>query len=117
MTRSYFGRSRRRGQADFAAGTPRRGPQSSVRWPVRAGRAPAGGGAPKLLPPRWPRPGRGRIISPRGTTTPDTDSRMDDHPSPDSLKPKYHRVILKLSGEGFGYPGKSGISIDETLNV
>jgi uridylate kinase len=42
---------------------------------------------------------------------------MDDHPSPDSLKPKYHRVILKLSGEGFGYPGKSGISIDETLNV
>jgi uridylate kinase len=35
----------------------------------------------------------------------------------DPLKPKYKRVILKLSGEGFGYPGKSGISIDETLNV
>src|SRR6059058_3216132 len=35
----------------------------------------------------------------------------------DPLKPKYKRVILKLSGEGFGYPGKSGISIDETLSI
>src|SRR5437867_10252642 len=34
-----------------------------------------------------------------------------------SPAPKYRRVILKLSGEGFGYPGKSGISIDETLNI
>jgi uridylate kinase len=30
---------------------------------------------------------------------------------------KYRRVLLKLSGEGFGYPGKAGISIDETLNI
>ena len=35
----------------------------------------------------------------------------------DSLKPKYRRVVLKLSGEGFGHGGKSGISIDETLNI
>src|SRR5207248_7810594 len=35
----------------------------------------------------------------------------------DPLKPKYRRVVLKLSGEGFGYPGKSGISIDETLSI
>jgi uridylate kinase len=42
---------------------------------------------------------------------------MDDHPFADSLKPKYKRVILKLSGEGFGHSGKSGISIEETLNV
>jgi uridylate kinase len=42
---------------------------------------------------------------------------MDQHASPDPLKPKYKRVILKLSGEGFGYPGKSGISIDETLSI
>jgi uridylate kinase len=42
---------------------------------------------------------------------------MDDHASPDPLQPHYRRVILKLSGEGFGHPGKSGISIDETLNV
>jgi uridylate kinase len=42
---------------------------------------------------------------------------MEDHLSVDSLKPKYTRVILKLSGEGFGYPGKSGISIDETVNI
>src|SRR5947199_8023381 len=34
---------------------------------------------------------------------------------PSSLK--YRRVLLKLSGEGFGYPGKAGISIDETLNI
>src|SRR5437762_3837219 len=41
-----------------------------------------------------------------------------DEPFPnDPLKPKYKRVILKLSGEGFGHSGKSGISIDETLNI
>jgi len=35
------------------------------------------------------------------------------------LTPKYKRVILKLSGEAFGFAGKagSGISIDETLNI
>src|SRR5713226_3809128 len=32
-------------------------------------------------------------------------------------KPKYRRVVLKLSGEGFCHSGKSGISIDETLNI
>jgi uridylate kinase len=42
---------------------------------------------------------------------------MDDQLTADALKPKYPRVILKLSGEGFGHGGKSGISIDETLNV
>src|SRR5882724_562667 len=42
---------------------------------------------------------------------------MDEHVSGDPLKPKYSRVVLKLSGEGFGHPGKSGISIDETLNI
>src|SRR5215471_16357433 len=42
---------------------------------------------------------------------------MDDHLTADALKPKYKRVVLKLSGEGFGPSGKSGISIDETLNV
>src|SRR5205807_2889626 len=29
----------------------------------------------------------------------------------------YQRVVLKISGEGFGHSGKSGISIDETLNI
>src|SRR5437899_7191149 len=42
---------------------------------------------------------------------------MEDPTSLDTLRPKYSRVILKLSGEGFGYPGKSGISIDETLSI
>jgi uridylate kinase len=42
---------------------------------------------------------------------------MDDSSAVDPLKPKYRRVVLKLSGEGFGTAGKSGISIDETLNV
>src|SRR5438309_8017305 len=41
---------------------------------------------------------------------------MDD-PSAEGRKPKYQRVVLKLSGEGFGLTGKSGISIDETLNI
>lgn len=42
---------------------------------------------------------------------------MDD--ANDSLKPKYRRVVLKLSGESFGPSGGkgSGISIDETLNI
>src|SRR5947208_14856795 len=40
---------------------------------------------------------------------------MDE--SPDPLKPKYKRVLLKLSGEGFGAPGKSGINIDDTLKI
>src|SRR6202011_6256833 len=42
---------------------------------------------------------------------------MDDSRSPDALQPKYRRVVLKLSGEGFGHSGKSGISIDETLSL
>jgi uridylate kinase len=36
--------------------------------------------------------------------------------SADPLAPKYRRVVLKLSGEGFG-DSRMGISIDETLNV
>jgi uridylate kinase len=40
---------------------------------------------------------------------------MDDPASPDTKHPKYRRVILKLSGEAFGPPTRSGISIDETL--
>src|SRR5438067_1608966 len=35
----------------------------------------------------------------------------------DASRPRYQRVVLKLSGEGFGYPGRSGISIDETLSI
>ena len=42
---------------------------------------------------------------------------MDDLSQPTRCKPKYKRVVLKLSGEGFGTAGKSGISIDETLNI
>jgi len=42
---------------------------------------------------------------------------MEEFRASDSLQPHYHRVILKISGEGFGYSGKSGISIDETLNL
>jgi uridylate kinase len=42
---------------------------------------------------------------------------MDDPFPTEALKPKYKRVVLKLSGEGFGHSGKSGISIDETLSI
>jgi uridylate kinase len=42
---------------------------------------------------------------------------MDETPTTDALQPKYKRVVLKISGEGFGHSGKSGISIDETLNL
>lgn len=34
-----------------------------------------------------------------------------------SLKPKYRRVVLKLSGESFSPRGQPGISIDETLRI
>src|SRR5262245_18660299 len=41
---------------------------------------------------------------------------MDDQASQDPLRPKYRRVVLKLSGDGFGFgPGKPGINIDATL--
>lgn len=40
---------------------------------------------------------------------------MDE--SLDPLRPKFHRVVLKLSGEGFSESAKSGISIDETLKI
>src|ERR1051326_7835202 len=42
---------------------------------------------------------------------------MQDPLSGEILTPKYKRVVLKLSGEGFGHRGKSGISIDETLSI
>src|SRR5919201_1348081 len=42
---------------------------------------------------------------------------MDDPFSLETLKPRYRRVVLKISGEGFGHSGKSGISIDETLSL
>ncbi len=42
---------------------------------------------------------------------------MDTHANQDQLKPHYQRVVLKLSGEGFGHRGNSGISIDETVNI
>ncbi len=42
---------------------------------------------------------------------------MTDTPTSDPLAPKYQRVVLKLSGEGFSQPGKPGISIDETLSI
>ncbi len=42
---------------------------------------------------------------------------MKDPLPADMLKPKYRRVVLKLSGEGFGHSGKSGISIEETLSI
>ena len=35
----------------------------------------------------------------------------------DPLKPKYTRILLKMSGEAFGHGGSSGISIDETLGI
>jgi uridylate kinase len=35
----------------------------------------------------------------------------------DPSKPKYTRVLLKMSGEAFGQRGQSGISIDETLGI
>src|SRR6476469_1525573 len=35
----------------------------------------------------------------------------------DPAKPKYGRILLKMSGEAFGPGGQSGISIDETLGI
>src|SRR5437660_7550919 len=42
---------------------------------------------------------------------------MADLPPPDGPRPTYRRVVLKLSGESFTTPGRSGISIDETLKI
>ena len=35
----------------------------------------------------------------------------------DPLKPKYRRVLLKMSSEAVGHGGQSGISIDETMVI
>ncbi len=53
----------------------------------------------------------------RGQPKPLMELAMDDHLSTETLRPRYKRVVLKLSGEGFGHSGKSGISIDETLSI
>ncbi|HEX4591989.1 MAG TPA: UMP kinase [Gemmataceae bacterium] len=42
---------------------------------------------------------------------------MADQPAPDRPRPKYRRVVLKLSGESFTVPGRSGIDINETLKI
>src|SRR3984893_3256162 len=42
---------------------------------------------------------------------------MDESRPNDNLQPKYHRVVLKISGDGFGHSGRSGISIDETVSI
>jgi uridylate kinase len=42
---------------------------------------------------------------------------MTDQMSSEALLPKYRRVVLKLSGEGFGSPGKGGINLTETMNI
>jgi uridylate kinase len=42
---------------------------------------------------------------------------MPDQPATDAPRPTYRRVVLKLSGESFTVPGRSGISIDETLKI
>lgn len=35
----------------------------------------------------------------------------------DPNRPKYSRILLKMSGEAFGHGGQSGISLDETLGI
>ncbi len=42
---------------------------------------------------------------------------MDPAKRTDELTPRYQRVVLKLSGEGFGPKGRIGIGIDETLAI
>src|SRR5207237_10903690 len=52
-----------------------------------------------------------------GVSTLDAEQLVEQHFGNDGVRPKYKRVVLKLSGEGFGPSNKSGISIDETLNI
>jgi uridylate kinase len=42
---------------------------------------------------------------------------MSEPPPTDALKPVYRRVLLKLSGEAFGHPGITGISLDATREI
>jgi uridylate kinase len=41
---------------------------------------------------------------------------MPDAPQP-SAGPKYRRVVLKISGEGFVHPGERGIALDAVLHI
>ena len=38
-------------------------------------------------------------------------------PSPPAAGPKYRRVVLKISGEGFVHPGERGIAMDAVLHI
>src|SRR5262249_41718588 len=67
------------------------------------------------LPP-VPAPGGAAIMPGIGGPLPGNPA-MDEQTSGQTLRPKYPRVVLKLSGEAFGHSGKSGISIDETLTI
>ncbi len=40
-----------------------------------------------------------------------------DNLTAENLKPRYQRVLLKMSGEAFGHSGQTGISITETLKI
>jgi uridylate kinase len=42
---------------------------------------------------------------------------MSETSPTDLWAPAYKRVVLKLSGEAFGQPGKTGINLDETLRL
>jgi uridylate kinase len=64
---------------------------------------------------RWLAPGTIDPIIGKVIPGPGKDQAMQEQSSPPS--PIYRRVILKLSGEAFGFPGKPGISIDETKNI
>src|SRR5207248_4471533 len=81
--------------------------------------ASATGGAPRspvANAPGSPVVADAPIIRDSGTEAPQRKRVMDEQAAL-SPAPKYRRVVLKLSGEGFGYPGKAGISIGETLNI
>src|SRR5215207_188443 len=51
----------------------------------------------------------------RRNPSPASSPPMSDPADPN--KPKYGRILLKMSGEAFGHGGQSGISIDETLGI
>src|SRR5438477_11374564 len=68
----------------------------------------------------WRPRGRGRPApynDPDTGPAPPRGQPMDQVPAPEAPPQGYQRVVLKLSGEGFGLRGKSGISIDETLSI
>ncbi len=71
---------------------------------------------PAMIPERF-RAARRSLVSPWKTLFARRLDFMSDNDSAGAFSPRYHRVILKLSGESLAHAGERGISMDEVTVI